>query len=78
MRSNGRAHCGLSTITMFDCHLFARCQNQLFMVGRLDRTAAAHRTSGSAVAASTAAAASPHRLATKNPSYYRKRSRFTL
>ena len=71
MRSNGRAHCGLSTITMFDCHLFARCQNQLFKVGRLNRTRAV-------AAASTAAAASPHRLATKNPSYYRKRSRFTL
>ena len=36
---------------MFDCHLFARCQNQLYMVGRLDRTATAHRTSGSAAAA---------------------------
>ena len=61
---------------MFDCHLFARCQNQLYMVGRLDRTATAHRTSGSAAAAWTAAAADSQRLQTKTPWYYRKRSRF--
>lgn len=61
---------------MFDCHLFARCQNQLYMVGRLDRTATAHRTSGSAAAADGCMELTLRRLLTKTPWYYRKRSRF--
>ena len=52
---------------MFDCHLFARCQNQLYMVGRLDRTATAHRTSGSAAAAALPDDSILRRLLTKNP-----------
>ena len=63
---------------MFDCHLFARCQNQLYMVGRLNRTATAYHTSGSTAAAALPDDSYLRRLLYKTPRYYRKRTRFKV